>query len=86
MITRQSFRLKATENTCLICVEIMYHSSIGSRVKSLGISFLYCSDSITMAEAPPPPLQIPAHPILPFFSFSTLRRVVVILAPEAPRA
>ena len=36
VITRQRFRLKATKNTCLICVEIMYHSSIGLRVKSLG--------------------------------------------------
>lgn len=55
-------------------------------IKSFGYSFSYCSDSMTMAEAPPPPLQIPAQPTLPFFSLSTLSRVVVILAPEAPRA
>ena len=47
---------------------------------------VYCKLSITIADAPPPPLQMPAHPILPFFSLRTLRRVVVILAPEAPRA
>lgn len=46
---------------------------------------VYCKLSITIADAPPPPLQMPAHPILPFFSLRTLRRVVVILAPEAPR-
>ena len=38
-----------------------------------------------MALAPPPPLQMAAQPILPFFSLSTPKSVVVILAPDAPR-
>ena len=37
-----------------------------------------------MALAPPPPLHIPAAPILPPFCFSTLISVTNILAPEAP--
>jgi hypothetical protein len=39
---------------------------------------------MTMAEAPPPPLQIAAHPIFPFFSLRTLIRERIILFPEAP--
>jgi hypothetical protein len=62
----------------LICLSIVMHQ--------IGHPAVYCNDSITMADAPPPPLQIPAQPILPFFSFSTPRSVVVILAPEAPSA
>ena len=38
-----------------------------------------------MAEAPPPPLQILAIPICPFFYFKTLRSVTMILAPLHPR-
>jgi len=41
--------------------------------------------SITIAEAPPPPLQIPAHPILPFFSRNTPRSVVTMRALEAEK-
>ena len=37
-----------------------------------------------MAEAPPPPLQIPAAPIFPLFCDSTFKRVTTILAPEQP--
>ena len=40
---------------------------------------------MTIAEAPPPPLHIAAHPISPAFLFNTWLRVVTILAPEAPR-
>ena len=43
------------------------------------------SGSITIAEAPPPPLQIPAAPILPPFCFNTFIRVTMILEPELPR-
>lgn len=39
---------------------------------------------MTMALAPPPPLQIPAAPVLPPFCFSTLIRVTMILAPLHP--
>ena len=45
----------------------------------------YCKDSITIALAPPPPLQIPAQPTFPFLSLNTPNNVVVILAPDAPR-
>ena len=41
--------------------------------------------SITIADAPPPPLQIPATPILPFFCFKILISVTTILDPEDPR-
>ncbi len=37
-----------------------------------------------MAEAPPPPLQIAAQPILPFFSLRTFIKESIILLPEAP--
>ena len=37
------------------------------------------------AEAPPPPLHIPATPILPLFCFSTLINVITILLPLEPR-
>mmetsp|Transcript_324 Transcript_324/g.997 ORF Transcript_324/g.997 Transcript_324/m.997 type:complete len:230 (+) Transcript_324:322-1011(+) len=39
---------------------------------------------MTIAEAPPPPLQIPATPIFPPLSLSTESRVTTILAPDAP--
>jgi len=38
----------------------------------------------TMAEAPPPPLQIAAPPYWPLFCFKTCTSVTKILAPEAP--
>ena len=38
-----------------------------------------------IAEAPPPPLHIPAPPILPPFCFNTLISVTIILDPEFPR-
>ena len=44
----------------------------------------YQQFSISMALAPPPPLQIPAAPILPLFCFNTLIRVTMILAPLQP--
>ena len=37
-----------------------------------------------MAEAPPPPLQIAATPILPLFCFKTESKVTIILQPELP--
>ena len=37
-----------------------------------------------MAEAPPPPLQIPATPIEPCFLVKTVFKVAMIRAPEAP--
>ena len=37
-----------------------------------------------MAEAPPPPLHIAAHPILPFFSLRTFIKDNIILLPDAP--
>ena len=40
--------------------------------------------SSTNAEAPPPPLQIPAHPSVPPSFFSVLSRVQRIRAPEQP--
>lgn len=40
--------------------------------------------SITIAEAPPPPLQIAAAPYLPLFCFKTLIKVTIILEPELP--
>ena len=42
-------------------------------------------DFITIAEAPPPPLQIPATPIAALFCFSTLINVTTILDPDDPR-
>ena len=36
VMTRQKFRLEATENTCLICVVIMYHSSVQSTRQIIG--------------------------------------------------
>ena len=42
------------------------------------------TDSITIAEAPPPPLQIPAAPIFPLFCFKTLINVTTILDPDEP--
>ena len=38
-----------------------------------------------MALAPPPPLHIPAAPILPLFCFNTFIRVTIILAPLQPK-
>ena len=40
--------------------------------------------SITIALAPPPPLQIAAAPIFPLFCFSTFINVTIILAPLQP--
>ena len=40
--------------------------------------------SITIAEAPPPPLQIAAAPYFPLFCFRTLIKVTMILEPELP--
>ena len=40
--------------------------------------------SITIAEAPPPPLQIAAAPILPLFCFKTFINVTTTLDPELP--
>ena len=37
-----------------------------------------------IAEAPPPPLQIAAAPILPLFCFNTLINVTTTLEPELP--
>ena len=42
-------------------------------------------NSIIIAEAPPPPLQIPAAPIFPLFCFRILISVTIILDPELPR-
>ena len=39
---------------------------------------------MTIAEAPPPPLQIPATPMPAWFCFSIFRSVVVMRAPDAP--
>jgi hypothetical protein len=41
--------------------------------------------SMTMAEAPPPPLQTPATPYLASLFFKTEERVVMIRAPEQPK-
>ena len=41
--------------------------------------------SITIAEAPPPPLQIPAAPYFPLFCFKTLINVTMILDPLLPK-
>src|SRR5690606_38561745 len=41
--------------------------------------------SITIAEAPPPPLQIAARPMLLLLASSTECKVVIILAPEQPK-
>ena len=38
-----------------------------------------------IADAPPPPLQIPAAPIVPFLCLSIFVNVTRILAPEHPR-
>lgn len=40
--------------------------------------------SITIADAPPPPLQIAAAPYLALFCLRTLIRVTIILEPELP--
>ena len=40
--------------------------------------------SITIALAPPPPLQIPAAPYFALFCFNTFKSVTIILAPLAP--
>ena len=37
-----------------------------------------------IAEAPPPPLQIDAHPNVPSLAFNTLYKEPIILAPEQP--
>src|SRR5690606_6805026 len=50
----------------------------------LTYSCSYCIFSITIADAPPPPLQIAAAPYLPPFCFSTFIRVTMILEPELP--
>ena len=39
---------------------------------------------MSIADAPPPPLQIPAPPSFPLFCFKTFTKVTMILAPEAP--
>ena len=39
---------------------------------------------MTRADAPPPPLQIPATPIFPLCCLKTPSNVTTILAPEAP--
>lgn len=41
---------------------------------------------MTMAEAPPPPLQILAHPMVPSFCFSTWYREQMMRAPDDLRA
>lgn len=46
--------------------------------------FLY-KRSMTMAEAPPPPLQTAATPYLPSLPFKTDESVVMIRAPEQPK-
>jgi hypothetical protein len=46
------------------------------------ISYIF---STTIAEAPPPPLQIPAAPYFPLFCLSTLIRVTIILDPLLPK-
>src|SRR5256885_882289 len=45
----------------------------------------YSNNSTRMALAPPPPLQIPAHPIFPFVRLSTPNSVTTILAPLPPK-
>jgi ABC-type microcin C transport system duplicated ATPase subunit YejF len=40
--------------------------------------------SITIALAPPPPLQIAAAPIFPLFCFNTFINVTIIRAPLQP--
>ena len=40
--------------------------------------------SITIADAPPPPLQMPAAPYLALFCFNTFINVTIILAPLQP--
>ena len=67
-------------NRCTLC-QLLHAHSMGIFLSDARI---YCSDSMTIADAPPPPLQIPATPIFPFFSLSTPKSVVVILAPEPP--
>ena len=56
------------------------------RFKKLNLNypFVYIF-SITIADAPPPPLQIAAAPILALFCSRTLINVTIILAPEQPR-
>lgn len=39
---------------------------------------------MTIAEAPPPPLQIAAAPYLASLCFNTKVKVAIILAPEQP--
>ena len=39
---------------------------------------------MTIADAPPPPLHIPATPIFAFFCFNTFIKVTTILEPELP--
>eukprot|EP01083_Nonionella_stella_P064594 168527_1 len=40
---------------------------------------------MTIADAPPPPLQTPATPYLPFRRCKTLSNVTIIRDPELPR-
>src|SRR3954470_1720182 len=74
-IQSNSFKRELSLLLCYLCSNTFFLQNKQS----------YCKDSRTRAEAPPPPLQIPATPILPFFSLNTLTRVVTILAPEQPR-
>ena len=46
--------------------------------------FIVYALSITIAEAPPPPLQIAAAPNFALFCARTLIKVTIILAPEHP--
>ena len=48
------------------------------------INVTQLSLSMMIADAPPPPLQILAIPICPFFYFKTFRSVTMILAPLHP--
>lgn len=84
ILRSKSNLLSMSNRPCTIVSSLVCCIHIAT-IKS-GYPIFYCKLSITIAEAPPPPLQMPAHPILPFFSLSTPRRVVVILAPLAPRA
>jgi hypothetical protein len=47
-------------------------------------NFFNYAFSITIAEAPPPPLQIAAAPTFALFCSRTLIKVTIILAPEQP--
>lgn len=51
----------------------------------LCFGFLFYKFSMMIAEAPPPPLQIPAAPNLAPLFFKMEERVVIIRAPEQPK-